>query len=53
VLNTLTTIIGSVQAMEAIKIIINEGYEKELLRINIWKNSITRIKVKKDKKCKC
>lgn len=53
VLNTLTAVIGSMQAMEAIKIITNEDYEKDLLRINIWKNTITRIKIKKDKKCVC
>jgi adenylyltransferase/sulfurtransferase len=53
VLNTLTTTIGAMQAMEAIKIITKEKYEKDLLRINIWKNTITRIKIKKDKKCIC
>lgn len=51
VLNTLTTMIGSMQAMEAIKILTKDGYEKDLLRINIWKNSITRIKVKKNEEC--
>ncbi len=53
VLNTLTTTIGSMQAMEAIKILTGEKYERDLLRINIWKNTITRIKIKKDKECVC
>ncbi|MEM4266686.1 MAG: HesA/MoeB/ThiF family protein [Candidatus Nanoarchaeia archaeon] len=53
VLNTLTTIIGAMQAMEAIKILTKEKYEKDMLRINIWKNTITRIKIKKNKKCIC
>ncbi len=53
VLNTLTTTIGAIQAMEAIKILTKEKYEKDMLRINIWKNTITRIKIKKNKKCIC
>ncbi|MFH1332088.1 MAG: HesA/MoeB/ThiF family protein [archaeon] len=53
VLNPLTTMVGSMQAMEAIKILTGEKYEKDLLRVNIWKNTITRIKVKKDKRSIC
>jgi adenylyltransferase/sulfurtransferase len=53
VLNALTTMVGSMQAMEAIKIITNDNPEKDLLRVNIWKNSITRIKIKKRKNCIC
>lgn len=53
VLNTLTTMTGAIQAMEAMKIILKERYEKDLLRINIWKNSITKIKVKKNMNCTC
>jgi molybdopterin/thiamine biosynthesis adenylyltransferase len=53
VLNSLTTMVGAMQAMEAIKIITHDKYEKDLLRINIWKNTITRIKVKKSRNCIC
>ncbi len=53
VLNTLTTIVGSMQAMEAMKILTKEKYETGFLRINAWKNEITRIKIKKSKKCIC
>ncbi len=53
VLNALTAVVGSMQAMEAMKILTREEYEKGFLRINIWKNEITRIKVKKNKKCIC
>lgn len=53
VLNSITTIVGSIQAMEAIKILTKKGYEKDLLRINIWKNEIMKIKVKKKKTCTC
>ncbi|MFH1210466.1 MAG: HesA/MoeB/ThiF family protein [archaeon] len=53
VLNTLTSMIGSMQAMEAIKIITKDNPEKDLLRVNIWKNTITRIKIKKRKNCIC
>ncbi len=51
VLNTITTLISSIQTNEAIKILLGKNYEKNLLHFNIWKNELTKIKVKKDPKC--
>lgn len=44
VLNTLTTIIASLQVTEAIKIITKQPYSKELIRFNIWENTYQKIK---------
>jgi molybdopterin-synthase adenylyltransferase len=44
VINTLTTIIASLQVTEAIKIITQQNYCKDLIRFNLWENSYQKIK---------
>ena len=51
VLNAITNLISSIQVNEAIKIILNKDYEKNLLFFDIWKNEWSKIKVNKNKNC--
>ena len=53
VLNTITHLISSVQADEAIKILLNKEYEKNLLFFNIWSNELLEINVNINKNCIC
>ncbi|MBI2558061.1 ThiF family adenylyltransferase [Candidatus Woesearchaeota archaeon] len=53
VLNTITNLISSIQADEAVKILLNNPYEKHLLFFDIWKNELLKIKVNKNKNCIC
>ena len=48
ILNTTASLIASIQANEALKILTNKAYEKNLLRINLNNNEITKIKIKKN-----
>lgn len=45
VINTLTTIIASLQVTEAIKIITKKEYSKELIRFNLWENEYFKYKI--------
>lgn len=45
VLNTITSLISSVQVNEAIKILTGKNYEKKLLRFDLAKNEFMKIKV--------
>ncbi len=51
VLNVLTHMIASMQATQALKLIIGEKYEKNLIRIDPWNSRFEIIKVKKNSKC--
>jgi molybdopterin/thiamine biosynthesis adenylyltransferase len=51
ILNTACSLIASIQANEAIKILTRQKPEKSLIMADIWKNEITKIKVKKNKGC--
>ncbi len=51
VLNTICNTIASVQAMECLKLILGEPAEKDLIRINLWKNEWEHIRVKKRSDC--
>lgn len=53
ILNTITNLISSIQADEAIKILLSKPYEKHLLRIDIWKNEILKIKINRNENCIC
>lgn len=53
VLNTITHLISSVQVTEALKIILNKNYEKDMLYFNIWRNELPKIRVSKNKDCIC
>jgi len=53
VLNSITHLIASIQASEAIKIILKNNIENDLLYFDVWKNELVRIKVNKNKNCEC
>ena len=52
ILNTAANMIASIAATQAIKILLEKDYEKDLIRFNIWSNSFDRIKVKPRKHSK-
>ncbi|MBI4158940.1 HesA/MoeB/ThiF family protein [Candidatus Woesearchaeota archaeon] len=52
VLNTIVSLISSIAATQAIKILLKKDPEESLLRFNIWDNEIEKIKIKKScEKC--
>lgn len=51
VLNTITTLISSIQVNEALKILLNKKYETNLIRINLNNNDFEKIKVNKNPRC--
>jgi len=51
VMNSASTLVSSIQVSEAIKILLNKKYEENLLFINLEKNILDKIKVKKNKNC--
>jgi len=53
VLNTITNLISSIQVNEAIKILLDKDFEKNLLFFDVWKNDLMKIKINKDKNCVC
>ena len=66
VLNAITNLISSIQANEAIKMLLGKKLnaselvrtrsqlpEKDLLFFDVWKNELSKIKVNKDKNCVC
>lgn len=50
-LNTITNLISSIQANEAIKILLKKDCEKNLLLFDVWKNELLKIKVNKKNDC--
>jgi len=51
VLNAITMQVGAIQSNEAIKLLVDAEVEQDLLFINLTKNKIEKIKVKKNKDC--
>lgn len=52
VLNAAIHAMASIQAKEAIKILLKQNYEKNLIVYDIWNNNLEKIKIKINKKCK-
>ena len=52
ILNTACSLISTLQANEAIKILTKQEPEKTLIFADIWKNIVEKIKVKKNNRCK-
>lgn len=46
VVNSLTSLIASLQVTEALKIIVGEDYCKDLIRFDVWNNKYEKIKIK-------
>lgn len=51
ILNTLVHAVAAMQCNEAIKILIGEEPEKDLIYYNIWNNKLDKIAIKKSSKC--
>ena len=51
ILNTITTLISSMQVNEAMKILLNRDYDKNLIRINLDNNKFDKIKVNINPEC--
>lgn len=51
VLNSITNLIASVQVNEALKILMGNEYEKDMLFFDLGRNIFTKLKVKKNDKC--
>ncbi|MBS3171330.1 HesA/MoeB/ThiF family protein [Candidatus Woesearchaeota archaeon] len=51
VLNSTTHLISSLQVNEAIKILLNQEYEKNLLYFNLKNNELIKIRINKSKDC--
>jgi len=50
ILNSTASMVASIASAQAIKVLLNEDYEKDLIRFNIWNSTFDRIKVKSLKK---
>ncbi len=53
VINSIPTIIASIQSTEAMKILLRKDYNKDLIIYDVWNHNFQKIKVKKKKNCKC
>jgi len=51
ILNSVASLISSIQVSEAVKILLGKDYETNLLRFNLENNSFDKIKVNKNKNC--
>ena len=53
VLNSIPTIISSIQSTEAIKILLKKDVNKDLLIYDVWSHDFQKIRIKKNKHCEC
>jgi adenylyltransferase/sulfurtransferase len=51
VLNSTTTAVGSLQVSNAIKILLGKKVGTDMIRIDVWHNSMIKVKVKKRSSC--
>lgn len=51
IVNTIPSTIASIAVTQALKLILNENFDQELIRFDIWNNNLTKIKVKNNKNC--
>ena len=52
IINTTASLMSSMQVTEAFKILTHQPYLKELVHFDLWKNKLTKTKIKKLPKCK-
>ncbi|MBS3134399.1 HesA/MoeB/ThiF family protein [Candidatus Woesearchaeota archaeon] len=52
VFNGITVLVATLQATQALKMLLNYKIMEDFLRIDIWNENIERLKVKKDTNCK-
>jgi adenylyltransferase/sulfurtransferase len=53
VLNTITTIIGAIEASEALKILLGTKIEPQILYYDVWEHSFRLIKADRREGCEC
>jgi len=53
VLNTVPGIIGSIQTTEAIKILLNKKFSRDLIVYDVWDHDFQRIKLNRNLDCNC
>jgi adenylyltransferase/sulfurtransferase len=53
VINTVPSIIASIETTEALKIILGKDYSKDLIVYDVWSHDFKRIKIKRNKDCEC
>jgi len=53
VLNSIPSIIASIESTEAIKILLNKDINRDFLMYDVWDHDFHKIKIKKRKDCKC
>ena len=53
VLNTVPSIIASIQTSEAMKILLSKKFSRELLIYNVWTHDFQLIKIKRNTDCTC
>lgn len=53
VLNTVPGIIASIQATEALKILLKDEYRTELVVYDVWNSDFKQIKIKRNVSCEC
>ncbi|MBD3202799.1 adenylyltransferase [Candidatus Woesearchaeota archaeon] len=51
IINSIPAVIGSLQATQAIKILLKKEYEKMLVYFNVWTNELTKVNVEKNPDC--
>jgi len=52
IMNTASTQVASIQATEALKILLGERPCSDLIHVDVWKNKYQRLKVEENPKCK-
>ncbi|MHA1463250.1 MAG: ThiF family adenylyltransferase, partial [Candidatus Heimdallarchaeota archaeon] len=53
VLNSIPSIIGSIQSTEALKILLGKEINTNILAYDVWVHSFNNIKIKKNEDCEC
>lgn len=53
VLNTVPSIIGSIQTTEALKILLKKKFSEELIFYDVWSHDFQRIQLKRKSDCQC
>jgi adenylyltransferase/sulfurtransferase len=53
VLNTIPAIIASIQATEALKILLEKVNRRELVVYDVWNSDFKQIKIKRNESCEC
>ncbi len=53
IINTIPAIMASIQCTEAVKILLNKPFEKDLLTYDVWEQRFEKIEINRDPECEC